>query len=114
MNPLTQARTTAAEALRDLGVPVHGFLPATVQPPCVVILPRYPWMQPGGTVGLTVRAYANTAGGNEAALLRLEQLATDTAAALWAAGLAAQDVSAPDTTEQAWTVEIALSLRVRC
>lgn len=116
-NPLTGARERVAAALASVSVPVHDHPPgSTPTAPCVVLLPGTPWIQPKGHVTLDVLCYANPAGGNTAALDRLESLVHEVRDALYSAALAAGDVSPPrgDSSPGVLSCSMPVTLRVSC
>jgi hypothetical protein len=115
-SPLTGARTRVADALAGITVPVHSQPPATPNPPCVVLLPGTPWIQPKGHVTIDVVCHANPAGGNAPALDRLEALVHEVREALYAAQLAAGDVTPPEMTTLAGALSCSMpvTLRVSC
>ena len=96
MSALGDARVEVAAALIAVGVPVHDQPPATLQPPCVVVVPGSPWIVPRGAVTFDVLAYANPSGGNSTALTRLEDLVEAIRGGLWAAGLAPGETQPPE------------------
>ena len=116
-SPLTAARTRVADALTGVGVPVFDQPPGSPpQPPHVLIVPGNPWIAPGGHVTLEVVCVANPAGGNAAALDRLEQLVHAVREALYAGQLAAGTVDPPtvDSTAGVLSCSMPVILRVSC
>jgi hypothetical protein len=113
MNGLTEARSRIADALDTIGVGVHWAAPSTLTPPCVVVLPRDPWIQPMGNVGLAVDCHTATAAGNAEALAALEQIVADVRAALYAAGLSPGVVAPPEVSSDSHTLHAAVPVTIR-
>lgn len=115
-SPLTASRERVAAALAGISVTVHDQPPATPVPPCVVLLPGNPWIQPKGHVTWDVVCQANPAGGNSTALDRLEALVHEVREALYAAALAAGNVEPPraDPTGGVLSASMPVTLRVSC
>ena len=113
-NPLTAARTRVAEALTTVTVPVHDQPPgSSPTSPCVVLYPGDPWIRPTGHVTLNIVCYANPAGGNGAALDRLEAVILEVWQALSADGLAAGEVSAPRPESQTGVISASMPITLR-
>jgi hypothetical protein len=113
MNGLTEARSRISDALATIGVEVHWAAPSALTPPCVVILPRDPWIQPMGNVGLDVDCHTATAAGNAEALSALEQIVADVRAALYAAGLSPGEVAPPEVARDSHTLHAAVPVTIR-
>ena len=116
MSALSAARETVAAALAGVGVPVFDQPPASLQPPCVVLIPGSPWIRPRGDVTLEIVAHANPASGNTHALTDLEDLVEAVRNSLWAAGLAAGDTDPPEVNPDAGaiTARTPITVRTKC
>ncbi len=103
-------------ALGGVGVPVHPYPPQSLSAPCVVITPGSPWIVPRGHVTLEIVGYANSAGGPDAALTRLEDLVEKIRIALFSAQLAPQDTAQPVQETDAGVISAAtpVTLRTAC
>ena len=106
--PLAGVRAAIATALSGLGVPVHTYPPGTVSPPCVLLVPGSPYLDPGtgwGTseVGIDVRIVVNASAGPDA-MERLDALVDAAVAALVTAKVGVQSVGAPTTSDDSGVV----------
>lgn len=114
---LTDARQSVAAALAaaDIGVPVHAAPPATLAAPCVVVAPGTDWVA-ARNIELDVIVYANTAGGAEAALTRLEETLTKVREALWSAQILTLATPAPTPSDTGHTLAavVPVALRSAC
>jgi hypothetical protein len=110
-NTLGDARAALTAALGVVGVPVHPYPPASLQPPCLVLLPGSPWFAPRGHVTLEVAAYATAVGVD--AMPALEQLVVDTREALFAAGIAPQATEQPTINEDAGVMQARTPVTIR-
>lgn len=94
---ITDAREHVAALLTAAGVPAQPYPPATLTPPCAVLLPGSPYLTPaqlgGVTVGLEVRLVVTAAGPDAPAAL--DALTEAAARALAAAGVPTGPVPAP-------------------
>lgn len=84
-----------------------------MQPPCLVLIPGRPWIQPRGHVTLEIVAHANPASGNTNALADLEGLVEAVRNGLWAAGLAPGDTDPPEVNPDAGTLSTRTPVTVR-
>jgi len=110
---LGDARIAVAAALADVGVPVHPAPPQALQPPCVVLLPGSPWIEPRGHVNLDVVVYANPSGGNASAIAVLEQIVERVRAALHAATIVYGNTEPPATELEAGVLSARTPTRTR-
>lgn len=119
----TDARTTLATNLAAVGVRVHAVAPNVPIPPCLVIKPGSPWIQPnrvGTNLNYTLRldvlivADGRT---NDAALASCEEL-IDALVANVGTGFAVESVGPPQLTDlggkgSALTVETTITCQVK-
>lgn len=103
MGAISDVRAHVASALSGLDVTVHGRTPSTVAPPCVVLVPGSPYVEPGASwgtrdVSLTVRIVVNAASGVSSAD-RMDDLIDAVVDALAVADVQVGSVPAPDMQE---------------
>lgn len=97
---IAEVRAHIASALSGVGVPVHTYPPGSVQPPCVLLMPGSPYLQPGAAwgsvnVGVNVRVVANDAYGPDGVASLDELLEAVLDALVAAEGVNVDSVSEP-------------------
>lgn len=112
MTALGDARGALVDALRTSGLAVHDGSTQTAAPPCLVVIPSSPWIDPRGLVRLDVLAIATSANGWTA----LEPLVEQVRQSLRAAGIPFGDTDPPQSDETAGAISCRteVSLRVNC
>jgi len=110
VSALAGVRAYVAAALSGVDVSVHTYPPATVSPPCVVLVPGSPYLDPGtgwgsATVALDVRIMVNSAAGATSAQ-RMDDLIDTVVAALLAAQVQVQSVPPPTADPDSSTLVV--------
>jgi hypothetical protein len=119
----TEAREALVQAFEGNGLKVYTTVPAVPKPPCIVVVPDSPWIQPtrlGSNLNYRVRwkvLVVISPRNNEAATLDLED-AVDLVLGLVPSGYVAELVSAPqlaDTGAQGtvYTTEISVTAQMQ-
>jgi len=119
----TEARLELVQAFTGSGLKVYTTVPAVPKPPCIVVIPDSPWIQPtrlGSNLNYRVRwkvLVVISPRNNEAATLDVEE-AVDLVLGLVPSGYVAELVSPPqlaDTGAQGtvYTTEISVTVQMQ-